>query len=155
MAIGLKFSNKLRIDLGEIKEELLAQLDEAEIEYSIPFDKVNKQNFKETIIDIKGLGIEITTENDIINYIKSNGNEYTIVDTIEKVDSNVLKHLSTIQDKVYKFFDSSKYNIKMEKIDIKALNMTFLLYSDDERARVQIIRDTAGKVFINTIMRLS
>ena len=42
------------------------------INYEIPFDKLNKEGIKETIIHIKEIGTEISIDNDIITYIKRN-----------------------------------------------------------------------------------
>jgi len=156
MAIGIKITDNLIIQLGEIKEQLLKELDDAKLKYDIPFDKLNNSNsnLKETIIQIKELNIEVTTENDIINYIKSGNTVYTNIDVLEDIENNALEHVKTIQNKVCEFFNDKDYNIKMEKIDLRTLNITFILYSEYEKARVHVLRDTHGKVFINTIMHI-
>lgn len=151
MAIGIRISNNVEVNLGEIKERLLADLDNSGLEYSIPFDKLNKNNIKETIITIKDLSIEISVENDIITYIKSDNNEFTNLDKIESIEENVLNHIQNIKDKIASTFKKAADNLKIEKIDTKTMNMVVILTDGDTRARVTILREGLGNVYINTL----
>ena len=149
--VGIKLNEWVTIELGEIKEKLLDDLSKHNIEFEIPFDKINKDGIKETIIHIKDIGTEISIENDIITYIKSNNNEFTHLDTIEDIQTDPLKHIKTIQDKVKEIFNNNEFNIKIEKIDTKTMNITLIITYGIKRARVQILRDNFGDVYINTL----
>lgn len=149
MAIGLNIGNGARIELGEIREELLNDLDSAHIEYTIPFDKTNKQNIKETIIQIKDLEMEVSVENDIITYIKSANNEFTNLDCIDNLD-NIFAHIKTIQEHIANSF-GSEYKVKIEKIDTKNLSIIVILSSEYEKARAIVARDGNGNIYINTL----
>lgn len=154
MAIGIRLSENVSADLQEIKEKFLRDLDDNNIKYEIPFDKLNKNNVKETIIHIKDLDMEISIENDIITYIKSGNTEFTHLDKIEDIETSPLDHIKTIQEHIKNAFDTSGYSLKLEKIDTKTMNMTIILSSSKHKARVQVIRDSFGDVYINTLRSL-
>lgn len=149
--VGIKLHDEVKIELGEIKEKLLDDLDNHNIDYDIPFDKINKEGIKETIIHIKDTDTEISIENDIITYIKSNNNKFTHLDTIEDIQTEPLKHIKTIQEKVQEIFDNKEFILKIEKIDTKTMNITLIINYGLKKARVQILRDSFGDVYINTL----
>lgn len=152
MGIGLDIVDEIRIELGGIKEMLMQELDKHKIRYMVPYDKTNKQNIKETLIQIDDLDIEISVENDIITYIKSGNNEYTNLDRIEDV-SNILEHIKTIKEHVISRF-GSEYTISIEKIDSVNISMAVILSSQYERARAIVVRDGHGNIYINTLRSL-
>jgi hypothetical protein len=154
MAIGLKVGDEVKVSLGEIKEQLLYDLGQAGVQYTIPFDKTNKNDIKETIIAITDLGIEISVENDIITYIKSDNNEYTHLDTIENIEDTPLEHVKTIKNHVINKFNDEDYSIKFEKIDTKTMNIVVIISSETGKARINILREGQGNVYINTIRAL-
>lgn len=157
MAIGLNISDNIRVELGEFKEQLVKDLNDNKISYTIPFDKTNKRNIKETIITITELGVEISVENDIVVYIKSASNQYSNVDTLtDDQEISVLEHIATIKDKVNQKFNGfgEEYTIKFEKIDTKSMNMVVILNSAYEKARLTILMDANRIVYINTIRQL-
>lgn len=151
MAVGIKLTNNVYVELGEIKEKLLSDLDKEKVNYEIPFDKLNKSGVKETIIHMKDIGTEISIENDIITYVKSDNNEFTHLDTIEDIKTNPLEHIKTIKEHVINAFGLMDNTVKMEKIDTETMNITLIITSKTDKARVQIIRDSFGDVYINTL----
>jgi len=155
MAIGINLTQNVRVELGEIKEHLFNDLISNNIEYDVPFDKVNKDNVKETIVHIKELGTEISVENDIITYIKSGNNSFTCIDNIKTLEDNTLEHLQRIKSKIRDKFDNELYTIKIEKLDATTLNITLILSSSIEKARINILRDANGAVFVNTIRAIA
>ena len=155
MAIGINVTSDVRVELGEIKELFLNELDNHNIKYTIPFDKINKNGVKDTFISIVDKDTEINVENDIIVYIKSGNTEFTHLDTVEYIDSGVLEHIKIIKDNINKRFNTIDNNIKIEKIDTSTINMTLIITdSNNNKARVQILRDSFGEVYINTIRAL-
>ena len=98
MAIGLYITKDIKVELGEIKEKLLFDLDNASIKYEIPFDKINTNGVKETIITMREPDIEISVENDIITYIKTVNTEFSNLDKIENTDVNITEHIKKIQE---------------------------------------------------------
>ena len=151
MAVGINLTDRIKVELGEIKEVLFNDLDIAGIKYDVPFDKINKNGIKETIIHIKELGTEISIENDIISYIKSGNTTYTKLDTIEDIKSNVLIHIKAIQARIAELLGKDEYNVKIEKIDTETMNITLIVTSNTEKCRLQILRDNTGGVYINTL----
>lgn len=154
MAVGINLTEDVKVELGEIKEILLNDLNNAGINYEIPFDKLNKQGIKETIIHIKDIGTEISIENDIISYIKLGNTPYTKLDTIEDIKTNVLDHIKNIQKHIENMYGKNKYNVKIEKIDTGTMNITLIITSQTEKCRIQILRDNTGGVYINTLRTL-
>ena len=151
MAVGINLTDDIRVELGEIKELLLNDLTSAGIKYEIPFDKLNKEGIKETIIHIKEIGTEISIENDIISYIKLGNTPYTKLDTIDDITTNVLVHIKNIQKHIEDKFGNNNYTVKIEKIDTVNMNITLIVSSDKDKCRIQILRDNTGGVYINTI----
>lgn len=151
MSVGINLTKDIKVELGEIKEKLLDDLSKSDIKYEIPFDKVNKDGVKETIIHIKELNTEISIDNDIITYIKSGNTEFTHLDTIEDIKTNPLSHIKTIQQKVSELFNLADHIIKIEKLDTETMNITLIISSSLSKSRIQILRDSFGKVYINTL----
>lgn len=151
MAIGLHITKDIKVELGEIKEKLMFDLDNASIKYEIPFDKINKDGVKETIITMREPDIEISIENDIITYIKSVCTEFSTLDKVENTDININEHIKKIKEQLYKKFNTDECSIKIEKLDSKTLNITLIIMYNNTKSRIQIIRDAFGYVYINTI----
>lgn len=154
MAIGIGLTQEVRVELKEFREQLLHDLDTNNIKYEIPFDKVNKDGIKETIIHIKDIGTEISIENDVITYIKLGNTDYTKLDTIADIKTNTLEHIKSIQKKVSDILDIDGYTLKIEKLDTETMNITLILYSESDKIRVQILRDSFGEVYINTMRNI-
>lgn len=154
MAIGLYITKDIKVELGEIKEKLLFDLDNASIKYEIPFDKINTNGIKETIITMREPDIEISVENDIITYIKTVNTEFSNLDKIENTDVNITEHIKKIQEQLNKKFGTDDCTLKIEKLDSKTLNITLIITSKTDKCRIQIIRDTFGYIYINTIRAL-
>lgn len=151
MSIGINITDSVKVELLEVKEQLIKDLEEHGIKYEIPFDKTNTSGVKETLITMRDPDIEISVENDIINYIKTVNTEFSNLDKVENIDVNITEHIRRIQEMVNKKFNTKGCTIKIEKIDTKSLNITLIIHSNNNRARVQIIRDTFGDIYINTI----
>lgn len=154
MAMGLFITEGIKVELGEIKEKLIFDLDKASIKYDIPFDKINKDGIKETIITMREPDIEISIENDIITYIKTVNTEFSNLDKVESNDVNITEHIKKIQEQLVKKFGTDDCKIKIEKLDSKTLNITLIITSKGGKCRIQILRDTFGDIFINTIRAL-
>jgi len=156
MSVGIKVTNNIYIGLWEIKEQLLRDLDESKLLYNIAYDKVAKSSdYKETIIQIPDLEVEISLNNDIIKYIRSGANKYTILDEIETGDNDTIKHIRIIKEEMEKRF-GDEYNIRVERISADTLGMTFVLSSTitDEKVRVQILKNNSNEVYMNTMLAL-
>lgn len=154
MGIGMNLTHDTRVELGEIKEKLTAELDEAGIEYSLFYNQLNKAGVKETFITIREPYAEISIENDIVTYIKVENTEFSNLDNIPDIGDNVLDHIKNIQKRVDDKFSIEGSTIKIEKIDTKTMNITLIIMYSEDRTRVQILRDTFGDVFINTLRKL-
>ena len=46
---------------------------------------------------------------------------------------------------------NDKYTIKIEKLDSVNFNITLIVYNDNEKLRVQIVRDNYGRLYVQTI----
>lgn len=151
MAVGIKLADNAEVYLGEIKEQLLSDLDANKIKYKVLFDKVNKNGIKETILHMKELDTEINIENDIITYIKAGNNQFTHLDKVEDIGNNTLSHVKKIQEQAEQRLHFNGYSIKIERIDTKTMSMTLIATSSTEKVRIQILRDGFGDVYINTL----
>lgn len=154
MAIGLFITEDIKVEIGEIKEKLLFDLNNASIKYDIPFNKINKDGIKETIITMREPDIEISIENDIITYIKTVNTEFSNLDKVTNTDVNITEHLKKINEQLNKKFGTDGCTFKIEKLDSKTLNITLIITSKNQRCRIRVIRDAFGDIFINTIRAL-
>lgn len=154
MKIGINLTDNIKVKLGEIREVLLKDLDEQNIKYSVPFDQTNKQGVKETIITMREPDIEISIENDIVTYIKMSNNEYSNLDNIEVIGDNALEHIQKIKKQIEERFNIEDSDIRIEKIDTKTMSITMLIITNKDKARLQIVRDTYGDVYINTLISI-
>ena len=87
--VGLKLADDVKVVIGEIKEELLEELKKSTLDYTVAFDKVNKHGVKETIITLRNPDIEISLNNDIVEYIKTVNTEYSELDEIKRIISDI------------------------------------------------------------------
>lgn len=154
MAAGINLTQEVNVYLGEIKEQLLRDLDVNKVKYTIMFDKLNKDGIKETILHLRDSEAEIIIRNDIIYYIKSDNTEFTHLDTIGEITVDPLSHVKQIKQLIEDKYGKEGYKIKIEKIDTQTMNMTVILISDTEKIRIQILRDPLGEVYINTMLRI-
>lgn len=152
MALSLNIEESIKVELGEMREELLYDLEQGSIRYSIPFDKTNEQDIKETIIQIPDLGIEISVENDIVTYIKSGCNEFN---QLAELELGKLVNISTVEDIKKQIIDRFKLDAKsmfIEKVNMRAMEMVIVVKDEmDEKCRIHIMSDSRGRVYINTI----
>jgi len=154
MAAGISLTKDVFVYLGEIKEQLLKDMDNSNVKYSIMFDKLNKDGVKETILHLRDSAAEIIIRNDIVYYIKSDNTEFTHMDTIDEITVDPLSHVKQIKELVEDRFGTEGYTVKIEKIDTKTMNMTVILASETEKIRVKILRGSIGDVYINTMIRI-
>lgn len=154
MAAGISLTKDVFVYLGEIKEQLLKDMDDSNVKYSIMFDKLNKDGLKETILHLRDSAAEIIIRNDIVYYIKSDNTEFTHMDTIDEIAVDPLSHVKQIKELVEDRFGKEGYTVKIEKIDTKTMNMTVILASETEKIRVKILRGSLGDVYINTMIRI-
>lgn len=154
MAAGINLTQDVKVYLGEIKEQLLYDLDKHNVKYNIMFDKLNKDGVKETILHLRDITTEIIIRNDIIYYIKSDDTEFTHLDTISDISTDTLNHIRTIKELLEDKFSPEGYNVKIEKIDTKTMNITVILTSEVERVRVQVLRGPLGGIYINTMIEI-
>jgi hypothetical protein len=154
MAIGVYVAQNVKVNIGEMKEQLLFDLDKEKIAYSVPFDKTNTEGIKETIITMRDPDVEISVDNDIISFIKTDNTDFSNLDNVKDVNVNIMEHLKKIYEKLNEKFDTQDSLIKIEKIDTKTLNITVIIISGGVKVRVQIVRDAFGDVYINTIRKI-
>lgn len=153
MKVGLNVNNTM-ISIGDSKEDLIDRLTESNIEFEIPFEKVNSQGVTETLLTITGYGIEITFDNGELSYIKSQINEYSIIsnecaENCENIEDTV-RYIRNIIQKKFK-----EYHVRFERIDTKSMNITIVLTNNrTEKVRINIIMNRNKQVFINTIRRI-
>ena len=154
--IGLDITDSFNIGINDIREVVLEGLKNSKIGYTIPFDKVNKDNVKETIITMRDPDIEITLENDIVQYIKTVNTEYSQLDTIKDLGESPAIHIQKIKKRIEEKFGLDSKDVKIEAIDSATMNVTVILsYGDNEKARMHVIRDAFGNIFINTITHMA
>lgn len=151
MGVGINITDKISVCIGDIKEKFLKDLTDAHIEYTIPFDKTNKNGVKETIIHMKEIEAEISMHNDIITFIKTASSEHSEVAQIGKSDFNAIQIIKDVQNNFSRFIIDDKYTTKIEKLDTVNFNITLIVYNDNEKLRVQIVRDNYGRLYVQTI----
>ena len=136
MKFGLKLSDDLEIVLGEFKEEVLERLQESKVKYTIAFDKVNEEGVKETIIQLPDLRVEVSIENDILSYIKSGCNEYSIIFDGTNVNRKDIAVINNLKATILNHFGIDKKQTFIEKIS----HQNFLLF---QLGRIEMCCDYA------------
>lgn len=153
--VGLKLAEDVKVVIGEIREELFEELKKSTLDYSVAFDKVNKNGVKETIITLRNPDIEISLNNDIVEYIKTVNTEYSKLDEIKHLGDNSVEHIQKITGNLVKYFEVEAKDIILENIDITNMSITAIIkYDTTSKIRVHVLRDAFGNIFINTIAAL-
>jgi len=153
MDFSIKIGNNIKIELGETKEELIYDLSCAKIRYTIPFDKTNDNNIKETILQIPSLRIEISIQNDIVNYIKSGCNEYSIIFKTEGLDKKNIAVINDLKIKIVNTFKIKSNEMFIEKINLRNFDTMVIMNSKalGKKVRLHLMSDLQGNVYINTL----
>ena len=154
MAFTLKIYNGVIIELGETKEELMYDLDGHDIKYIVPFDKTNAEGVKETILQIPELRVEVSILNDIITYIKSGCNEYSIVFDGTNVNRKDIKVINQLKDTILKTFGVDKKQMFIERINLRNFDTMVIFKTDTKKIRLHLMSDLRGNVYINTLRYL-
>lgn len=154
MNIGIDLSDNLRVSLGDLKEKLVEQLNMQMIKYTIPYDKINRHGVKETIIQIESLSTEISIENGKVVYIKSSNNDYT---HLLKLNTNLDVNVSDVRN-IHKIINE-KFSLNdkqsdIERLDLRTMNMSFIIKAGSDRIRLHILKDALGNVYINTLRKV-
>jgi 2,3-bisphosphoglycerate-independent phosphoglycerate mutase len=154
MAVCIGLTDNVTLELGEMKERLIAELDKDNVKYEIMFDKINKNNVKETIVHLKEIDTEISISNDIVTYARLGNNKFTQLDAMSdnSESTSIAEHINKIKKQIHEIFNDNTYNIKIEKLDSATMNITLILESKGDKARAQVVRDTRGKIYISTLM---
>lgn len=152
MKFGLKLSDDLEIVLGEFKEEVLERLQESKVKYTIAFDKVNEEGVKETIIQLPDLRVEVSIENDILSYIKSGCNEYSIIFDGTNVNRKDIAVINNLKATILNHFGIDKKQMFIEKINLRNFDTLIVFTAKDNRKiRLHLMSDLRGNVYINTL----
>lgn len=152
MKFGLKLSDNLEIVLGEFKEEVLEKLQESNVKYTIAFDKVNEEGIKETIIQLPDLRVEVSIENDILSYIKSGCNEYSIIFDGTNVNRKDIAVINNLKATILNHFGIDKKQMFIEKINLRNFDTLIVFTAKDNRKiRLHLMSDLRGNVYINTL----
>ena len=135
MAIGVNLTDNLRLELGSTKQDILNELDIAGISYDVPFEKVNKHGILESIVAIKNHNIEITTEENIVKYIKMGNSDFSKLVSIDNNSVDIMQVIRTIQEELTKKLGTQMSSTCIEKLDTKTLNITLIINLNDKNAR--------------------
>lgn len=155
MAIGIGIAENVRANIGEIKEQLIKDLDDNKIDYDIQFDKVLDSGIKETLITMRNPDIEIQIYNDKVGFMRTVNTEYSNLDIINNAsDVDIIKHIQRIKEKINIKFNTEDSIISIESLDAKTLNIVIIIKTSTNTARVQVKRDNSGYVYINSIQAL-
>jgi hypothetical protein len=155
MAIGITTYNNVRVELGLEKDKLLEDFDKNNVKYEIEYDKENKLNIKETFISINGSSLEVNMENGIVNYIKMGNTEFSNLCKIDDAEENTLEYIRVIKEHINEKLNSNgELSIKIERIDTKSMNVLIIISSEKEKARVNVIKNNNGDVFISTLQTI-
>lgn len=155
MAIGIGIAENVRANIGEIKEQLIKDLDDNKIDYDIQFDKVLDSGIKETLITMRNPDIEIQIYNDKVGFMRTVNTEYSNLDIINNAsDVDIIKHIQRIKEKINVKFNTEDSTISIESLDAKTLNIVIIIKTSTDTARVQVKRDNSGYVYINSIQAL-
>ena len=152
MSLGIDIKNKIRICLDEYREQLEYDLFKSGINYKIMYDKVTKNNIKETFIYIEELEIEVGAHNDIIYTIQCSNNEIGIIDKLEDnldIQDVVNKLKIKIEDRLNL---GSGYLI--ERMTVSPFTITISAKSEKENHRITILTDGNNNIYINTISNI-
>lgn len=151
MSLYLSLADNKRIELGEIKEELMRDLEELNMSYIVPFDKLNDKNIKETILQIPEYRIEVSIVNDIITYIKSSSNTFSRIFTLDSRSNIKTENVVSVKNLVLDMFCLDNSQIFIEKINLKAFDIIFIVSKNGRNIRLHLLTDSRNNVYISTM----
>jgi hypothetical protein len=143
-----------KIVLGETREEVEERLTKAKIRYTVPFDRTNENNVKETIIHIGEYGIELSIENDIVNYIKSHSTTSNNIHKINLGSTMSVAEIKKVITEVAKQFNVSEEDITIRRIRLNSADIVMII-RDDRRVRVHLMSDLSGNIYVSTLKYVS
>lgn len=154
--IGLSVTDTFKINISDFREIVLEGLKNSNIEHTVAFDKVNDKGIKETIITLRNPDTEITLENDVVQHIKTVNTKFAQLDSIKDIEEDTVSHIHNIKKRIEEKFELSSDEVTMESIDSSTMSVTVIIKydNDSQQARVHVIRDTFGNVFMNTITHM-
>jgi hypothetical protein len=94
-------------------------------------------------------------ENGIVNYIKMGNTEFSNLCKIDDAEENTLEYIRVIKEHINEKLNSNgELSIKIERIDTKSMNVLIIISSEKEKARVNVIKNNNGDVFISTLQTI-
>lgn len=151
MELFLEIKDGVNLELCEIKEKLLNTLDINSIEYRVPFDKVNANNIKETIIQMPKIGVEVSVENDIVVYIKTRCTDFSKMAEFSIGNTTGIALVDEIKQKVLKMYHIDKKNMHIQTLNIKSMEIIIIVDTEFGKRRIHILSNAMGEIYINTI----
>lgn len=151
MELFLEIKDGVNLELCEIKEKLLNTLDINSIEYRVPFDKVNANNIKETIIQMPKIGVEVSVENDIVVYIKTRCTDFSKMAEFSIGSTTGIALVDEIKQKVLKMYHIDKKNMHIQTLNIKSMEIIIIVDTEFGKRRIHILSNAMGEIYINTI----
>lgn len=151
MALGLQLNDSAKIILGENRKQLLERLEREEIRYKVMYDKLNKYNELETIINISEFDIEVQLYDNIVYAIRTYNNPHTNLYKSNERYGTPLKFLAKVKDTVRNMCNNNDITVDIEKFDLGTMQCRFVVHDGRLMYKVSSTRDAHGNVYIGNI----
>lgn len=160
MRIGMTISGDLKVSIGDSLDSLIQTLEDANIKYEIPYNKVAKhKNYKETIVYVRDLGFEIDLINGEVVFIKSGDNNIThIIDNEKLLGADPYEILKVIKDYINRYVNTTENNtdrhLNIERFDTTTFTTVIVFRTAGDKIRASVARNNHGDLFLNTIRKI-
>lgn len=155
MDIKLRLEDGHSLTLGSKREDIEAELKQADVHYDVLYNKEDKQGMLETIMSIRKYRIELHMQNNVLILLSAGNNKFNHILKREELSKNIAADMKVIQDNICNILDLPLgYPLKLEKLDTKNLNSMLIADTGDAKVRIGIAQDGSGNIYINTIRLL-
>lgn len=148
MDIGLNILDNLRISIGEDTSDVVRELEENNIDYSIPYSSESRM-----VLFIESFGVELSTKNNKIVYIKSSNSDLNYIMHIGA--SNPSSTLIEIRDKLATNFNVDKDRIRIDRFEASSFKSIMSIpYNDIGKVRISLVLGVNKGIYIETMQLL-
>lgn len=151
MALGLQLNDNTKLVLGESRNQMIERLNREEIRHKVMYDKRNKDNELETIINISEFDIEVQLYDNVVYAVRTYNNPHTNLYKSNERYGTPLKFLNRVKDTLKIMCENDNIGVEIEKFDLGTMQCSFIVRDGRMMYKVSSTRDAHGNVYIGNI----
>ena len=150
MDIGLNIADGVRVRIGDKIEDVTANMDKHNVEYTIPY-KAQKGRDTNMVMFMEQCGVELNIINKMIVFIKSNNTESNYI--MQLMDGmSPIEALNKIRENLAESFNIKKADIRIDKFDGTSLNsMLSIPLTGTMKIKLELITGLHNRVYLHSL----